>query len=92
MTSRPITEGADHFPQRADHDAAMCGIISVAQLLYLNSVESHRPVHLYIQSPGGIVYSGFAIYDTMRSMACLSVYTYAVGIYRSMATFCLVRA
>jgi ATP-dependent Clp protease protease subunit len=66
---------------------AMAGLL-VAQLLYLNSVESHRPVHLYIQSPGGIVYSGFAIYDTMRSMAC-PVYTYAVGFTGSMATFLL---
>lgn len=64
----------------------MAGIL-VAQLLYLNSVDQ-RPIHMYIQSPGGIVYSGFAIYDTMRSLAS-PVYTYAVGFTGSMATFLL---
>ncbi len=65
----------------------MAGLI-VAQLLYLNSVDAKRPIHLYIQSPGGVVYSGMAIYDTMR-MISSPVLTYAVGFTGSMATFLL---
>src|SRR5215475_7110044 len=56
----------------------------VAQLLYLDS-ESHNPIMLYIHSPGGIVYGGLAIYDTMRKMKS-PVATVAVGFCGSMAT------
>lgn len=57
----------------------------VAQLLYLNSQDPHRPINLYIQSPGGVVYAGLAIYDTMR-MITAPVYTTCVGFSGSMAT------
>ncbi len=60
----------------------------VAQMLYLNSQDSQKPIHLYIQSPGGAVYSGFAIYDTMK-MISAPVATYAIGFTGSMATFLL---
>ena len=60
----------------------------VAQLLYLNSTNSTAPVHLYIQSPGGSVYAGMAIYDTMKMMDC-PIYTYSVGFTGSMSTFLL---
>ena len=59
----------------------------VAQLLYLDS-ESHAPIMLYINSPGGVVYSGFAIYDTMRKLKS-PVSTVAVGFCGSMATVLL---
>ncbi len=60
----------------------------VAQLLYLNSIASELPINLYIQSPGGEVYSGLAIYDTMK-MLNAPVHTYSVGFTGSMATFIL---
>lgn len=65
----------------------LAGVV-VAQLLYLNSVDSKLPIHLYIQSPGGVVYSGMAIYDTMKMLSA-PVSTYAVGFTGSMATFLL---
>lgn len=65
----------------------LAGLV-VAQLLYLNSVDSKLPIHLYIQSPGGVVYSGMAIYDTMKMLSA-PVSTYAVGFTGSMATFLL---
>mgnify|MGYP001825245737 CR=1 FL=1 len=60
----------------------------VAQLLYLNSTNSTAAVHLYIQSPGGSVYAGMAIYDTMKMMEC-PVHTYSLGFTGSMSTFLL---
>lgn len=60
----------------------------VAQLLYLNSVDSERAVNLYIHSPGGHVYAGLAIYDTLKMMSA-PVATYSVGFTGSMATFLL---
>jgi ATP-dependent Clp protease, protease subunit len=46
------------------HDQ-MANIIQ-AQLLFLQSLDSKRPIHLYINSPGGSVYAGLGIYDTMQ--------------------------
>lgn len=57
----------------------------VAQLLYLNSVDSKKPISLYINSPGGNVYSGLAIYDAMQ-MISAPVSTVAVGVTASMGT------
>jgi ATP-dependent Clp protease protease subunit len=62
--------------------------VVVAQLLYLNSTDQKLPVNLYIHSPGGAVYAGLAIYDTMK-MIQSPVYTYSVGFTGSMATFLL---
>lgn len=62
--------------------------VVVAQLLYLNSVDSGRGVDLYIHSPGGSVYAGLAIYDTMKMMTA-PVSTYSVGFTGSMGTFLL---
>jgi ATP-dependent Clp protease protease subunit len=59
----------------------------VAQLLYLDS-ENHSPIMLYLNSPGGIVYGGFAIYDTMRKVKS-PVATVAMGFCGSMATVLL---
>ncbi|NII29166.1 ATP-dependent Clp protease proteolytic subunit [Pseudoflavitalea sp. X16] len=59
----------------------------VAQLLYLDS-ENHNPIMLYLNSPGGIVYGGFAIYDTMRKLKS-PVATVAMGFCGSMSTFLL---
>lgn len=57
----------------------------VAQLLYLNSQDQNRQIDMYIQSPGGSVYAGLAIYDTMR-MISAPVSTLAVGFSGSMGT------
>lgn len=57
----------------------------VAQLLYLNSVDQKQPINLYINSPGGSVYAGLAIYDTMQ-MIQAPVSTVAVGVTASMGT------
>ncbi len=62
--------------------------IVVAQLLYLNSVDQKRPISLYIQSPGGEVYAGLAIYDTMKMLSS-PVSTYSIGFTGSMGTFLL---
>ncbi len=59
----------------------------VAQLLYLDS-ENHYPVRLYVHCPGGSVYAGLAIYDTMRMMKS-PVSTVAVGFTGSMGTVIL---
>ncbi len=60
----------------------------IAQLLYLNHVDPERDIQLYINSPGGHVYAGLAIYDTMQ-MIQAPVSTWAVGITASMATILL---
>ena len=62
--------------------------VMVAQLLYLNSQDPTRQIDLYINSPGGLVYGGMAIYDAMQ-MISAPVATYAVGFTGSMATVLL---
>lgn len=57
----------------------------VAQLLYLNSIDQKQPISLYINSPGGSVYAGLAIYDAMQ-MISAPVSTVAVGVSASMGT------
>lgn len=57
----------------------------IAQLLFLNGESFEQPIHLYITSPGGDVYSGLAIYDAMQIVDA-PVYTYAVGLTASMGT------
>lgn len=57
----------------------------VAQLLYLNSQNPSQPINLYINSPGGNVYAGLAIYDTMQ-MIQAPVSTVAIGVSASMGT------
>jgi ATP-dependent Clp protease protease subunit len=59
-----------------------------AQLLSLESDNPEKEVALYINSPGGVVTSGFAIYDTMRYISC-PVSTVCMGFAASMATFLL---
>ncbi len=60
----------------------------VAQLLFLQSEDSKADVHLYINSPGGSVSAGLAIYDTMQFINC-PVATYCVGQCASMAAVLL---
>lgn len=65
-------------------DDQMANVI-VAQLLFLNSQDSKRQIDMYIQSPGGSVYAGLAIYDAMQ-MISAPVSTVAVGFSGSMGT------
>jgi len=60
----------------------------VAQLLFLQMEDPKKDVHLYINSPGGSVTDGMAIYDTMKFLHC-DVTTYCVGMAASMATVLL---
>jgi ATP-dependent Clp protease protease subunit len=57
----------------------------VAQLLYLNSLDQKQQINLYINSPGGVVYAGLAIYDAMQ-MIQAPVSTVVVGVSASMGT------
>jgi len=60
----------------------------VAQLLYLDREDPEKDINLYINSPGGVIYSGLAIYDTMRLIRP-AVSTICVGACASMATILL---
>lgn len=60
----------------------------VAQLLYLSSEDPDAPIQMYINSPGGQVYAGMAIYDTMQ-MIPNSISTLAVGMTASFGTVLL---
>src|SRR4030042_347348 len=60
----------------------------VAQMLFLNNEDSKTDSHVYINSPGGSITSGLAIYDTMQFLRC-EVATYCVGQAASMAAVLL---
>jgi ATP-dependent Clp protease protease subunit len=60
----------------------------VAQLLYLSSKDSKKDIYLYINSPGGSITAGMAIYDTMNFIKC-DVSTICVGMCASMGAFLL---
>jgi len=60
--------------------------ILVAQMLYLESQNSEKPIKMYINSPGGSVTAGLAIYDTMQFSKC-PVHTYVMGQAASMGSF-----
>ena len=55
----------------------------VAQLLFLESEDPDKDVHLYINSPGGSISAGMAIYDTMKFIKC-DVSTICIGMAASM--------
>lgn len=60
----------------------------VAQLLFLESEDPERDINLYINSPGGVITSGMAIYDTMNYIKC-DVSTICIGMAASMGAFLL---
>ncbi len=62
--------------------------VIVAQLLFLNSEDPKKDIHFYINSPGGSVSDGLAIYDTMQHIAA-PVATYGMGLQASMGAFLL---
>lgn len=62
--------------------------IIVAQLLFLEAEDPEKDIHLYINSPGGSVTAGLAIYDTMQYIKC-DVSTICIGMAASMGAFLL---
>lgn len=62
--------------------------IIVAQLLFLEAQDPEKDIHLYINSPGGSVSAGFAIYDTMKYIKC-DVSTICIGMAASFGAFLL---
>jgi ATP-dependent Clp protease, protease subunit len=62
--------------------------VIVAQLLFLNREDPEKTIHMYINSPGGQIYSGLAIYDTMK-MISNPISTYAIGFSASFGTVIL---
>ncbi len=68
-------------------DDAVANLV-IAQLLFLQMEDPKKDIHLYINSPGGVVTGGMAIYDTMNFLQC-DVVTYCIGMAASMATVLL---
>lgn len=62
--------------------------IVVAQLIYLEGKDADKPINIYINSPGGSVSAGLAIYDTMNYIKC-DVSTICIGLAASMGAFLL---
>ncbi len=62
--------------------------VIIAQLLFLQADNPEKDIYLYINSPGGSVYAGLAIFDTMQFLTC-PVNTYCMGIAASMGSFLL---
>jgi len=62
--------------------------IIIAQLLFLQMTDAKKDIHLYINSPGGSVTAGLAIYDTMQFLTC-DVNTYCIGQAASMGAVLL---
>ena len=62
--------------------------VVMAQLLHLDSEDPDQDINIYINSPGGSVYAGMAIYDTMQFVSC-DVATTALGMVASMGAFLL---
>ncbi len=62
--------------------------LTIAQMLFLESEDPGKDIHLYINSPGGVVTAGLAIYDTMQYIKC-DVSTICIGLAASMGAFLL---
>ena len=68
-------------------NSASAGVV-VAQLLYLEGQDPEKDISLYINSPGGVITDGMAIYDTMQYIKC-DVSTICIGLAASMGAFLL---
>lgn len=68
-------------------DDAVANLV-IAQMLFLQMEDPKKDIHLYINSPGGVVTGGMAIYDTINFLQC-DVVTYCIGMAASMATVLL---
>ena len=83
LLSRLLKERVVFFT--GEVETSMCNIM-VAQLLFLEAENQEQPIHMYINSGGGSVYDGLAVYDLMQYIKC-PVYTYVTGMAASMASF-----
>ncbi len=83
--SRLLDERIVFLGQAIDDEIAN---LVVAQLLHLEAADPDRDIALYVNCPGGVVYAGLAIYDTMQSIAC-DVQTICCGIAMSMGALIL---
>lgn len=68
-------------------DDAVANVV-IAQMLFLQMEDPKKDIHLYINSPGGVVTGGMAIYDTMNFLQC-DIVTYCIGMAASMSTVLL---
>lgn len=78
----------DRIVMLSDEVNDVTASLVVAQLLFLEAQDPEKDIQLYINSPGGSVTSGFAIYDTMNYIKC-DVSTICVGLAASMGAFLL---
>jgi ATP-dependent Clp protease protease subunit len=62
--------------------------VVIAQMLFLQMEDAKKDIHVYINSPGGVVTGGMAIYDTMNFLQC-DIVTYCIGMAASMSTVLL---
>ena len=62
--------------------------VVIAQFLFLQMEDAKKDIHVYINSPGGVVTGGMAIYDTMNFLQC-DIVTYCIGMAASMSTVLL---
>ena len=77
-----------HLHHRSFHCMIKSASLVVAQLLFLESEDPNKDINLYINSPGGSVTAGMAIYDTMNYIKC-DVCTTCIGMAASMGAFLL---
>ena len=78
----------DRIIMLSDQVSDATASLVVAQLLYLESQDTEKDISLYINSPGGSITSGMAIYDTMQYIKC-DVSTICIGMAASMGAFLL---
>ena len=82
----PAADGPDRVPRRPINDDV--SNIIIAQLLFLEADNPDKDIYLYINSPGGVVSAGMAIYDTMQHLRA-PVNTICMGMAASMGSFLL---
>lgn len=80
--SRLLDDRIITYFDQVDSDTAE---VAIAKLLHLDALDNKKPIHLYINSPGGEVISGLALYDTIRSINA-PVYGYVLGMAASMGS------
>jgi ATP-dependent Clp protease, protease subunit len=78
----------DRIVMLSDEVNDVTASLIVAQFLYLESQDPEKPINFYINSPGGSITAGMAIYDTMQYIKC-DVSTICVGMAASMGAFLL---
>ena len=83
--SRLLNDRIIMLPDQVDNNSAS---LVIAQLLYLEGQDPEKDISFYINSPGGSVTAGMAIYDTMQYIKC-DVSTICIGMAASMGSFLL---